>query len=398
MSRVDEIAHQTSVSSSELGSVLSKELLHCIQCGNCSGICPLGFAMEFPPSRMISAMRAGIFSHVTRSDSVWLCIACSACTTACPSLIPITEELMRSTKEELILSGNIPPELQSAFENSQRYGNPMGESPRKRADWTESLEFVIPVLGRESPDADVLWFVGDYSSYHPAVRTATLAFARILDVLGVNFGILGNQESSDGDSQRLAGEKGLFEILAEKNARALGKVNVTQVITTDPHAFNAFKNAYPEIGITYPVKHYTQFLAEKMDLLKPHIKKEVKARVTFHDPCYLGRVNGIYDEPRDLIKAIPGLELVEMQHHHQNSLCCGGGGGGMWLDGFQWEKSHVRSSEWRIQEVVDAGADTLVVACPYEKPRFLDAVKNVPGAQNVKVLDLSELLLESFGK
>lgn len=390
MSQIDGIAHQATTIDL---SIYQEDLLRCIQCGNCSGICPLGFAMEYPPSRIISAVRAGIFSRVTATESAWLCIACSACTTACPALIPITENLMMKTKEELVLLGHVPSELQSAFENSQRYGNPMGESPRKRGDWVDSLEFTVPVLSREFPETDVLWFVGDYGSYHPVVTPATVAFARILHLLGINFGILGNQESSDGDSQRLAGERGLFEILAEKNARAFNKYKFNQIVTTDPHAFNALKNAYPEMGITFPVKHYSQFLYEKMEMIQPLIKNEINAKVTFHDPCYLGRVNGVYEEPRALIQSIKGIELVEMHHHHQNSLCCGGGGGGMWLDGFHWEQSHIRSSEWRIQEAVDAGADILIVACPYEKPRFLDAVKNVAGAGKLQVLDLSELLL-----
>ncbi len=126
------------------------------------------------------------------------------------------------------------------------------------------------------------------------------------------------------------------------------------------------------------------------------MKRELKARVTFHDPCYLGRVNGIFDEPRAIIQSIPGVEYVEMFHNRQNSLCCGGGGGGMWLDGFHWEKTHIRSSEWRVQEALEAKADIMVVACPYEKPRFQDAVKNVGGAETLKILDLSELLMTAM--
>jgi Fe-S oxidoreductase len=375
--------------------VTDTDIQHCIQCGNCSGICPYGFYMEYPPSRIISALRAGIFSTVINSDSIWMCVACSACATACPTLIPIPELLMTRSKEEHILSGNIPTELQTAFENSQRYGNPLGESPRKRADWTANVDFPIKEFGRDEPKADVLWFVGDYGSYHPNVIPATIAFARLLNLLEIDFRIMGNQESSDGDSQRLAGEQGLFEMLAEKNARAFRKYDFKEIITTDPHAFNAFQNAYPQLEITYPVRHYSQFLYAHLDKLKAAFKKEIKTRVTFHDPCYLGRVNQIYDEPRALIQAIPGVELVEMFHNHQNSLCCGGGGGGMWMDGFQWEKSHVRTSEWRIREVMEAKADILVVACPYEKPRFQDAAKSINGAEQLQVLDLSELLISA---
>jgi Fe-S oxidoreductase len=150
-------------------------------------------------------------------------------------------------------------------------------------------------------------------------------------------------------------------------------------------------------GISYPVQHYSEYLAERIDQLKPLIKHEVKAKVTYHDPCYLGRANEIFDQPRDLLTAIPGVELVEMAHHHTNSLCCGGGGGGMWLDGFQWEKAHVRLSDWRVREALSVGADVLAVACPYEAPRFEDAAKTMPGADQLKVRDVAELLAEAMG-
>lgn len=143
-------------------------------------------------------------------------------------------------------------------------------------------------------------------------------------------------------------------------------------------------------------RHYTQFLLEKLDQLGPLLKKEVRARVAYHDPCYLGRVNGIYDEPRQLLNSIPGLELVEMSHHQSNSLCCGGGGGGMWLEGFQWEQAHIRLSEWRVREAVVVGADILAVACPYETPRFEVASKMVQKAGRLMVREIAELLAESL--
>jgi len=369
----------------------------CLQCGDCSGICPFGYLMVHPPSRMIAHLRADRFEKVLATDTVWMCVSCYACTAVCPAQIPLTPGLMARTKEELILAGNVPAELQSALENSQRYGNPLGESPRKRADWAAGIVPEVKILGKVRKKVDVMWFVGDYPSYHPRVQLITKALAKVLNILGIDFGILGPEESSDGDSQRLAGERGLFEMLAEKNGMALGKYEFNEIITTDPHAYNAIKNEYPGLDISYPIRHYTEFLAEKLDLLKPYLKNEVKAKVAYHDPCYLGRANGIYDQPRAILQAIPGIELVEMAHNHKNSLCCGGGGGGMWLDGFQWEKAHVRLSEWRVNEALVAGADILAVACPYETPRFEDASKTVQGAGQLKVRDIAELLVEAMG-
>ncbi len=369
----------------------------CLECGDCSGICPFGYLMTYPPSRLIANVRADRFDKILDTDTVWMCVSCFACTQVCPSKIPLTNGLMSHTKEELILAGNIPTELQSALENSQRYGNPLGESPRKRADWATDVIPEIKQMAKYRQPVDILWFVGDYPSYHPRVQSTTKAMAKILSKLEVDFGILGPEENSDGDSQRLAGEFGLFEMLAEKNGKALNRYEFKEIITTDPHAFNAFKNEYPRLEISYPVKHYTQFLFERLELLKPLLKHEVKAKVTYHDPCYLGRANSIFEEPRQLLEAIPGIELVEMAHNRTNSLCCGGGGGGMWLDGFQWEKAHVRLSEWRVKEAMVAGADIMAVACPYETPRFEDASKTVKGAEILLIRDIAELLAESMG-
>jgi Fe-S oxidoreductase len=243
---------------------------------------------------------------------------------------------------------------------------------------------------------DVLWFVGDYPSYHPRIQITTKAVAKILSALGVDFGILGPDENSDGDSQRLAGERGLFEMLAEKNGKAFSRYEFNQIITTDPHAYNALKNEYPKLGISYPVQHYTEFLADRINDLIPLMKLNGKVRVTYHDPCYLGRANNVYEAPRQLLETIPGVELVEMAHNRSTSLCCGGGGGGMWLDGFQWEKSHVRLSEWRVREAVSTDAKILAVACPYEAPRFEDAAKMVQGAGRLVVKDIAELIAEAM--
>jgi Fe-S oxidoreductase len=375
-----------------------EQIRTCLQCGTCSGICPFGYLMDYPPGRMISALRSEMFDRVLETDSVWMCVSCYACTQVCPATIPLTLGLMTRTKEELLLSGNLPPELQDALENSQRYGNPMGESPRKRADWAEGIRPAVKTMRQARRPVDVLWFVGDYGSYHPRVQVSSRALAKLFNRLKIDFGILGYEEYSDGDSQRLAGERGLFEMLAEKNGRTFDKYQFKEIVTADPHAYNALKNEYPALGISYPVRHYTEFLAERLDEIKPLLTQEVKARVTFHDPCYLGRANGVYEQPRQLLAAIPGVELTEMAHSRTTSLCCGGGGGGMWLDGFQWEKAHVRLSEWRLREAIQAGADILAVACPYETPRFEDAAKMVQGGQRLVIKDIAELLAEALAE
>lgn len=368
----------------------------CLQCGTCSGLCPFGYLMEYPPSRIISALRSGSFEDIMDSETVWMCVSCYACSQACPAMIPLTPGLMARAKEELLLAGNVPMELQDALQNSMRYGNPLGESPRRRAAWTRGIDPPVKIMSQTSEPVEVLWFVGDYASYHPRVQLVTQAIAKLLNLLGVNFGILGHEEYSDGDSQRMAGEHGLFEMLADKNGRAFDKYSFDEIITSDPHAFNALKNEYPSLGISYPVRHYTQFLEERLGELRPWLKRGGKVKVAYHDPCYLGRANAIYEEPRNLLEAIPGVELVEMSHSHETSLCCGGGGGGMWLDGFHWEKAHARLSEWRVREAVAAGADILAVACPYEPPRFEDATKMVERASRLVVKDIAEIIIDAI--
>jgi len=403
-----------------------ERLKTCLQCGTCAGICPYGLWMDYPPRKMIATLESDLFDEVLNAETVWMCVSCYACSEYCPQKISLTSGLMTKTKEQLVMAGKVPSELQTALENTHRYGNPLGESPAMRAKWASDIKPPIPILKQEKRLVDILWFIGDYASYHPKALSSTRAFAKLLQVLGIDFAILGPEENSDGDSQRLAGESGLFDWLVEKNRRIFQRYQFNTIVTTDPHAYNAFKNEYPTRGVSYPVQHYTQFLAERIDQLKPLLIGEIKATVAYHDPCYLGRVNGIYDEPRQLIEAIPGVELVEMSHTRSNSLCCGGGGGGMWLDGFQWEIANTRLPNWRVQEVIAArpiedfitsievkkrpkrgeqrdsgrsngvGPRILIVACPYEKPRFEDAAKTVAIAKDVRVKDIAELLFESI--
>ena len=374
------------------------EIRKCLQCGTCSGVCPYGFAMEYPPRSLIAALRADDFHGVLDSDTIWLCVSCFACASVCPVKIPLTRGLLATLKTEMLIGGSIPQELQTALSNSRRYGNALGESQRKRADWTKDFTVPVPVLMTHKAPVDVLWFVGDYGSYHPRVQLVTKALAKVLNALGVSFGILGPEENSDGDTQAFTGEWGLFELLATKNVKAMTKYKFKEVITTDPHAFNAIKHEYPRLGFDKPIKHHTQFLMERADQLNKLIKKPLEARVTYHDPCYLGRANdnNIYEEPRQLLQLIPGVELAEMSHNRALSLCCGGGGGGMWLDGFSWEKAHARTTEWRIREALAVGAEVLAVACPYETPRFEDAVKSTGHEGELAVKDVVELLADAI--
>jgi Fe-S oxidoreductase len=268
----------------------------------------------------------------------------------------------------------------------------MGENPRKRADWAKTAGVPVPVMAQVKRAVDVLWYVGSYPSYHPRGMDAARALARILHALGVDFAILGAEEKEDGDSIRLAGEKGLFEKLAEANIKTFARYRFGRLVVFGPHEYNAFRNEYPRLGGDYPVLHYTQFLVERLDQLKPLMVHRVDCQVTYHDPCYLSRHNGEYEAPRTLLRAIPGVTLVEMPRTRENGYCCGGGGGGMWLDGFTRDHTRMRLSDRRVLEAAETGASTLAICCPYEVSRFEDAVKAAGREGALDVRDIAELI------
>jgi Fe-S oxidoreductase len=289
----------------------------------------------------------------------------------------------------------VPPELQQAFENTAKSGNPLGQPQRKRDAWIQNAGVPVPIIRDLGRPVDVLWYVGSYPSYHPRGMDAASAAARIFTALRIDFAILGKEEKDDADSQRLAGERGLFDMMAEHNIATFNGYEWKEMVVTGPHELNAFKNVYPKYGFVRPVVHYTTFLARHLDQLKPLLKHPVNMKITYHDPCYLGRQNGEYEAPRRLLQAIPGVELVEMARNRENGYCCGGGGGGMWMDSFTAKHTTMRLSEKRAMEAASTGADVLAVACPFEVSRFEDAVKST-GNEHVGVLDILEMLDRSM--
>ena len=366
----------------------------CYGCAKCTGVCPIDIVGDYSPRKIHRRTQTGV--DLFTSEDLWLCTTCMNCLRVCPKEVDMIQ-IMPAVRERAVLDGSVPDELQKAFEDTAKFGNPLGQPQRKRAAWAKNAEVPVPIMASLNGDgpADVLWYVGSYPSYHPRGIDASLAAARIFNALGVNFAILGKEEKDDGDTQRLAGETGLFEMLAEHNIEVFNKYKWGTMVVTGPHEYNAFNNEYSKLGFERPVLHYTQFLAERLHDLKPLLKESVEARVTFHDPCYLGRHNGEYDAPRELLRAIPGLELVEMGRCRENGYCCGGGGGGMWLDSFTQDHTRMRLSERRVREAVEYEADILAVCCPFEVSRFEDAAKST-GNDQLKVLDILELLDHSM--
>ncbi len=391
------VVDKTTTLETLLQTPAGRRMMTCIQCGTCGGTCPYGDYMEFSPRRVISMLRRGFIDEVIKSDSLLRCVACYACMAKCPRGIRLTDVLLPLVKEQVLITRTeMPAEFQKSLENMNRYGNPMGESPRKRAAWTATAGTKIPLLPELKREVDVLWFVECYNSFYARGQDNSRATAKLFNALGVDFAILGNEEKCAGDCGQMTWESGLFESLAEYNVKLFKKYKFRRLVTADAHAYNAFHSRYPMYGMTQPAEHTTQFFARHLDQLKPKLQKPLNLTVTYHDPCCLGRAVGAYDEPRALLQAIPGMKMVEMVHNRENSICCGGGGGGMWLDTYYKQQSMERLSERRVREAIKTGADVLAVACPYEVSRFEDALKVIPHDKPMVVRDIVELLAESL--
>jgi Fe-S oxidoreductase len=339
----------------------------------------------------------GLLDEVVASGSLLRCVSCYACMSKCPRGIRLTDVLLPLVKERTLAEiKELPGELQKSLENLSRYGNPMGESGRKRAAWAAAAGVPVPVIAQLGRPVDVLWFVECYPAFYARGQAVCRAAAKLFHALGIDFAILGSEEKCAGECGHLTWESGLFESLRDYNVKVLQKYAFRSIVTGDSHALNAFHRRYPLAANRWTAEHTVQILARHLGALKPKLTRKLDHVVTYHDNCCLGRGLGCYDEPRALLEAIPGVKVVGMAHDRANSLCCGGGGGGMWLDTYYKSNGMDRLSERRAQEAVAAGATVLAVSCPYELSRFEDALKTLGHDKRMVVRDVVELLAESL--
>jgi Fe-S oxidoreductase len=325
-----------------------------------------------------------------RVETVWSCMQCNACVEICPVGIeqaPIINQLRR----RLVEDGELDPGLQSTLEVIHKSGNSFGENKRKRGRWTAELSFEVPDARKQA--VDVLWFVGDYASFDPRSQRVTRSLAQLLHEAGVEFGILYDGERNSGNDVRRAGEEGLFEMLAEANIQAISGCEFGRIVTSDPHSLNTLRNEYPELGGSWTIAHHTRLLLELIEAGRLDVAGRLSYRVTYHDPCHLGRMNDEYEAPRRILELL-GCTLVEMPRNRDNSFCCGAGGGRIWIPD---KPGQERPSENRIREAVGLGEiDYFVVACPKDVTMYEDAIKTSGNAERIELRELTELVEEAL--
>jgi Fe-S oxidoreductase/nitrate reductase gamma subunit len=400
-----------------LGEFTWRQLLSafaCAECGRCERVCPSFQAgepgsprqlihnlkehlLKYGPELLAKAPATGdggepaLIGSLIPAKELWACTTCMACAERCPVM---NEHLsiMVDLRRRLVERGEIDAKLEEALRSLARYGNSFGQSDRKRTAWTQGLAFK-PKDARKEP-VEWLWFVGEYASYHPSLQGITRALAQVLKNADVDYGILFEAERNTGNDVRRVGEEGLFELLRDKNMAALAKAQFHNLFSTDPHVYNTLKNEYPELNHgRHTAYHYSELLADLLTQGRLKITHPLSYRVAYHDPCYLGRYNGVYEAPRRVLKAL-GVDMVELPRNHSNSLCCGGGGGRVWMDEIGQVKE--RPSESRVREAAGTkGVQCLVVACPKDYVMFSDALKTTGLEGRLVIKDLTELVAEA---
>jgi Fe-S oxidoreductase len=357
----------------------------CYQCGLCDTVCPWNKVRTFSIRKIIREATFGLTE--IESEDIWRCTTCGRCPQQCPrgvQQIELGVSLRRIATEYGVFPTPVKP-IRTVSAGLVAQGNPFGEERKTRAHWTEGLSVKTFTEGME-----ILYFPGCYPSYDARLKKVARATAHILNRAGVDFGILGEKESCCGESIRKTGDEELFKRLAKENIKTFIDNGVKKILVSSPHCYHTFKNEYPEFMVNFEVIHISQYLFELIREGRLKLNKEYGKKVTYHDPCYLGRHNGIYDEPREVLKSIPGLELNEMPDSLEDSLCCGGGGGRIWMETLKGE----RFSDLRLEQAIGVGAEVLVTCCPYCITNFEDSKLNLEDSEALEIKDITEIIQE----
>jgi Fe-S oxidoreductase len=336
-----------------------------------------------------------LIGDVITEEEIWACTTCRNCEDQCPVMNEHVEKIIDLRRYLVMTEGKIKPDAQKAMQNIERQGNPWGLNRKAREEWRDArTDVVVPTvkeLSKSGEEFEYLFWVGSMGSYDNRSQKIALSFAKLLNEAGVKFAILGNKEKNSGDTARRLGNEFLFQELATKNIEEMEKSGVKKIVAIDPHAYNTFKNEYPDFGLKAEVYHHTEVLARLVKEGRLVPKYEVNETITYHDSCYLGRYNNVYEQPRDVLKAIPGVKLVEMERSRENAMCCGAGGGLMWVE----EDTGERINEARTEQALEVKPTVISSACPYCLTMLSDGTKAKEVEETVQTLDIAELLEKS---
>jgi Fe-S oxidoreductase len=390
------------------------DLYTCTECGRCSDNCPAFITGKLlSPKHFTLALRDHLYGRekeltastpapavdlvpsVIHPDVLWACTSCRACEEQCPVAITYVDKIVQMRRNLVVIKGEFPQELAKPFEGMEVNGNPWNLSRLDRVAWAEGLDLVTFA---QKPTTPVLFWVGCAASYDDRAKKIARSTARLLKEAGVDFAVLAEEESCTGDPARRAGNEYLFSMLAEANAATLNgykaQGGIRQIVTTCPHCFNTLANEYPDFGAKFEIVHHSEFLLGLLAEKKLVPKRPVRGRVAYHDSCYLGRYNDVYDPPREILKRIEGVELVEVEYWNRNKgLCCGAGGAQMWME----EQNKDRVNVKRTLQLIDTGASTLATACPFCMTMVRDGIKSQSREEQIRNLDVVELLSISCG-
>ncbi|MDF1590513.1 MAG: (Fe-S)-binding protein [Desulfobacterales bacterium] len=357
----------------------------CFQCGLCDTVCPWNRVRQFSIRKIIRQATFGL-TEIDGED-IWRCTTCGNCPRHCPRGVKQIEmgvSLRRIASAYEVFPASVRP-ARTARASLISEGNPLQFERKKRGDWAKDLSVKPFTEGME-----VLYFVGCYLSYDPRMKKVAAATADILKKAGIDFGILGDKENCCGESIRKTGSEEVFKTLARENIKTFIENGVKKILVSSPHCYHTFKNEYPEFMVNFEVVHASQYILDLINTGRLQLAGEYGKKVTYHDPCYLGRHNDMYDAPREVLQKIPGLRLIEMPDSRKNSLCCGGGGGRIWMDTPKSE----RFSDLRLQQANAVGAEVLVTACPYCITNFEESRLNLEVEDVLEVKDITEIIQE----
>jgi Fe-S oxidoreductase len=394
------------------------DMYSCTECGRCASHCPATMSgKELAPRQLLLNLRDYLYEHegdilalkpaggdgaeavtvgeniagekLIHDEVIWACTTCRACEEACPVMIEYVDKIVDIRRHLVQEESRFPVELTRTFKGMENQGNPWGVDAGQRAAWTEGLD--VPRMA-DHPDAEYLFFVGCAGSFDDRNKRTTIAFAKILKRAGVDFAILGEEEPCNGETARRIGNEYLYQAMAQACVDLLNGYKVKKILTNCPHCFNTMKNEFPQFGGNYEVLHATEFVKQLIAAGKIRFEGNGAQAVTYHDSCYLGRYNDVFDAPRDILNLLPGVEVREMERNRKFGMCCGAGGGRMWMEEEPTKRVNIR----RVEQALETTPDVVAVACPFCMTMIDDGLKSKNMEEKIKALDVMELVADAM--